>query len=338
MNQRENKVTLQEVQQARLEIETLVQRTPLVRAEALSEVTKIHTYLKLETINQVGSFKIRGAANKIRKLAAQKKAKGVTTFSTGNHGLAVSYVAKQLGMRSVICVSNRVPSNKLSALKRYGAEIVVSGESQDEAAERCLKLQEQEGLELIPPFDDKHIIAGQGTIALELLEDLPELNEVIIPLSGGGLLSGIGYTVKQLKPSVKITGVSVEGASAMSESLSAGKPVEVPEKETLADSLLGGIGLDNCHTLSMVASYMDDLILLSEKAIAKGMAFLMEKERIIAEGAGAAGVAALLERDFQPKAGHIAVIVSGNNLDWVQFFKALREEDRHDCIYRNRDS
>ncbi|SDJ80467.1 pyridoxal-phosphate dependent enzyme [Sediminibacillus albus] len=319
-------LALSDIRSAHSRISSLVKKTPLIKTAVMSEQLGINTYLKLETLNEVGSFKIRGAANKMLQLTDKERNCGVTTYSTGNHGLAVAFIARQLGIKAVICISSRVPKSKLAALKQLDATIEIVGEGQDAAAERSHQLQKIEGFTIIPPFDDIDIIAGQGTIALELLEDLPNLEEVVIPLSGGGLLSGLAYTLKQLKPTVNITGVSIEGASAMNESLLAGQPVEIPEKETLADSLLGGINLNNRHTFSIVRTYMDKLVLLSEEEVVHGMEYLLNNERIVAEGAGAAGIAALLagKREVTPQhpQSTAAVIVSGSNIDWLQFCQA----------------
>ncbi|WP_026571948.1 MULTISPECIES: pyridoxal-phosphate dependent enzyme [Sediminibacillus] len=320
-----HEVALSDIRLAQERISKLVAKTPLLKAPVLSEHAGMDAYLKLETINEVGSFKIRGAANKMLQLTEAQRRQGVTTYSTGNHGMAVSFIARKLSIPAVICISNRVPQAKIAALQRLGARIEIVGDGQDDAARRCQQLQEQDGLTIIPPFDDRDIIAGQGTIALELLDDLPELEEVIIPVSGGGLIAGIGFTLKQLKPDVLVTGVSIEGASAMYESLKEGQPIDLPEKKTVADSLLGGINLDNLYTFTMVQQYMDRLILLSERNIVRAMTFLLEQERIVAEGAGAAGVAAVLkERSARKKS--TAIMVTGNNLDWQQFRKAREGE------------
>ncbi|WP_053220094.1 pyridoxal-phosphate dependent enzyme [Virgibacillus senegalensis] len=322
---RNHDVTLSDIRLAHDRISHLVKKTPLLKANVLSEHTGIAAHLKLETLNEVGSFKVRGAANKILQLTKAEQARGVTTYSTGNHGMAVAHIARELSIPAVICISNRVPYAKVSMLQRLGASIEIVGNGQDDAAQRCQQLKEQEGLTIIPPFDDRDIIAGQGTIALELLEDLPEMEEVVVPVSGGGLISGIGLAIKQIKPDVRVTGVSIAAASAMSESLKEGRPVEVPEKATVADSLLGGIQLDNRYTFSMVRQYMDRLILLSERSIIDAMVFLLENERVVAEGAGAAGTAAVL-KDAETMKQSAAILVTGNNLDWQQFYQAREGE------------
>jgi threonine dehydratase len=308
-------ITPGHIWEARTRISPFMNKTPLIKSKTLSEITKKNIYLKLETMNEVGSFKLRGAANKILSLSKEEQQVGVTTFSTGNHGLAVAYMARRLGIPVVVCVSKRVPSAKIKALKSVGAKLEIVGDSQDEAQKHCEHLHQRHGMTIISPFDDLDVIAGQGTIGLELLEDLPEINHCLIPLSGGGLLAGIGMALKSTNESIKITGLSVEEASAMHASIQAGTPVEVGEKETLADSLLGGIGLNNKYTFKLVNEVMDELVLATESTIAKGMSHLFGVERQIAEGAAAVGVGAILDQKIEVLGDHTVLIISGNNVD-----------------------
>lgn len=310
-----DEVTLQAVWQAKNRIKSIVQRTPLVSSEALKERFQTNAYLKLENLHETGAFKIRGATNKLLSLSDEEKEKGVTTFSTGNHGLAVAYVAKQLGMRAVICVSNRVPKAKIDRLNRLGAEVQIVGSSQDDAEAHSYSLQENEGLTVIKPFDDLHVIAGQGTIGLEILEDAPNVDMAIIPVSGGGLFAGIAYVLKENFPHIKIVAVSMEHSAVMYESLRAGRPVQLEEQETLADSLLGGIGFDNKYTFPMVKKYADEFVLVSEDEIAAGMKFLAEEHRMIVEGAAATGVASILSGKVDASGKNVVTIVTGNNVD-----------------------
>ncbi len=301
--------------EAKHRLSTIVNKTPLIKSHKLSAYTGRNIYLKLETATDIGSFKIRGAANKILSLSQLERSRGVTTFSTGNHGLAVAYVAQKLGIKAVVCISHNVPKNKRQALENMGAEVKIVGDSQEEAGEFCENLKETYGMTIIHPFDDLYVIAGQGTIGLELLEDLPELDHVIVPLSGGGLLSGIGIGLKGASEHIRISGISIEGASAMEKSLQRGVPVDTPEKATLADSLLGSIGRENQYTLSIVSEVMDDMTLLDEEAIAKGMLHLLKEERQIAEGAAAVGVGAILSGRFSHLGQNVVLIITGNNVD-----------------------
>lgn len=311
----ENAITLKHVWEAKKRISSIVSKTPLMQSSALQEKLSTSTYLKLENYHEIGAFKIRGAANKLLSLSKEEKSRGVTTFSTGNHGLAVAYVAKTLNMRAVICVSKRVPKAKIDRLHRLGAEVVIIGNSQDDAAKHSYFLEQSEGLTVVKPFDDPHVITGQGTIGLEILEDLPEIDTAIIPVSGGGLFAGIAYVLKQNNPQMNIIAVSMERSPVMYESLRANRPVQLDEQDTLADSLLGGIGLDNEYTFPMVKKYADNFVLVSEEEIASGMKFLAEEHRMIVEGAAATGLAAILSEKVPIRNKTVATIVTGNNVD-----------------------
>ncbi|RSL30623.1 hydroxyectoine utilization dehydratase EutB [Salibacterium salarium] len=308
------KVTVRDIWLARKRIQNSLPRTPLVYSTALSKQTRVPVYLKLEQMLATGAFKLRGATNMIASLSSDDQKRGVITFSTGNHGFAVAYAAAKLGIRAVVCVSETVPSAKIKALRESGAELHIEGKSQDEAAQICLRLQQEEGYVLIPPFDHPDIIAGQGTIGLEVLEELPEVDTLLTGLSGGGLLSGIGLILKETDPAIKVIGVSVEKGAVMDDSIKAGRPVEAPEPPSIADSLLGGIGTENHYTLPMVTRCVDQRLQLPEKSIARGMAFLYENHRLVVEGAAAVGVGALLDGSVQPT-GPIVVVVTGNSID-----------------------
>jgi threonine dehydratase len=310
-----NEMTIRNVWEARKRIASIVNRTPLIQSFILSERIDRPVYLKLENVHDIGAFKVRGAANKILSLSEEEKKRGIATFSTGNHGMAVAYVARKLGIEAVVCISNRVPKAKVDSLKRLNAKIEIYGNSQDDAEERCYELAKEKGLTVIQPFDDPYIIAGQGTIGLEILEEIPNLTDVIVPLSGGGLLSGIGLALKSNDPNIRVTGVSIEHSAVMYESIKSGKPVKLEEKDTLADSLLGGIGLDNQYTFRMVGQFTDEIVLISEEEIAFSMAFMMDKHRMILEGAAATGVATILGNKIAHQEGAVAVIISGHNVD-----------------------
>ena len=307
-------VTLQDIFRARQTIEPLVRQTPLIESDRLGERVQSSVYLKLEALQKTGTFKVRGAANKILNLSDDERARGVITVSTGNHGRAVAYVARWLGITAVVCISERVPANKVDALRRLGPELVVHGHGQDDAARRAETLRREQELALIHPFDDPYIIAGQGTIGLELLQAQPAIDTVLVPLSGGGLISGIALALKSAAPDIRVIGVSMERSPVMYHSLRAGRPVELPEEDTLADSLLGGIGLENAYTFQMVQRYVDDVVLVSEEEIAQAMAFALKEHHLITEGAGAVGIAALLNGKVEALGQHVAVVISGGNV------------------------
>jgi len=307
--------TLQDITRARGRIAGLARRTPLVRSAGLSERAGAAVYLKLESLQETGSFKIRGAANKLLSLTAEERARGVIAVSSGNHGRAVAFVAQQIGVQAVICVSERVPAGKVEAIRRLGAEVVVHGTSYDEAEAHSLRLQAERGLTRVDPFDDPAVIAGQGTIGLELLEDLPQVDAVVVPLSGGGLIAGIAIALKAAQAAIRVIGASMERAPVMVASLRAGRPVELPEEETLADALMGGIGLDNRYTFRLVQQNVDETVLVSEEEIAGAMAFALEQERLVVEGGGAVALAAVLYGKVRGAGRTVAVVISGGNVD-----------------------
>jgi threonine dehydratase len=311
----DSNITLRDVYQARQRIAGFAIRTPLIPSPILSERVGAGVHLKLENVQRTGAFKIRGAANKLQSLTPEEAERGVITVSSGNHGRAVAHVAHEMGIRAVVCMSTRVPSNKVESIQRLGAEVVVHGESYDEAERRALQLRQEDGLTMISPFDDPHIIAGQGTIGLELLEDLPWIDTVVVPLSGGGLLSGVGLVLKAADPSIRTVGVSMDRAPVMYHSLRAGEPIEMEEEETLADALAGGIGLENRHTFRMIQTYVDETLLVTEDEIARAMAFALEEHHQVVEGGGAVGLAALVCEKVEDAGENVAVVISGGNVD-----------------------
>ncbi|MDX1195086.1 hydroxyectoine utilization dehydratase EutB [Sinorhizobium medicae] len=308
-------VDLGAVQDARNRIMGHILPTPFVRSSTLSDICGGPVGLKLEHLQTTGSFKIRGATNAILKLTEAEQARGVIAVSTGNHGRALAYAARAVGSRATICMSRLVPDNKVSEIRRLGADVRIVGKSQDEAQEEVDRLVQKEGLVLLPPFDHPHIIAGQGTIGLEIVEAMPHVETVVVPVSGGGLAAGLAAAVKSMRPQAKVIGVSMERGAAMKASLDAGQPVLVEEKPTLADALGGGIGLDNELTFTMCRDLLDDFVLLNEDEIAAGVRHAYLKEREIIEGSGAVGIAALLARKIAAVSGPIAVVVSGCNID-----------------------
>ncbi|WP_425960891.1 hydroxyectoine utilization dehydratase EutB [Rhizobium nepotum] len=307
-------VVLADIERAAARIAGRVTRTPLVRSSALSERTGQHVYLKLETRQPTGAFKLRGAMNAILSLDEAARTRGLVTASTGNHGRAVAFAARELGVPATICMSSLVPANKIEAIRALGAEVHIVGTSQDDAQEEVERLVERLGLTQIPPFDDPHVVAGQGTIGLEIVEDLADLATVLVPLSGGGLAGGIACAVKALKPQAQMIGISMERGAAMHAAIAAGRPVPVREEETLADSLGGGIGLANRVTFALCRDLLDDIILLTEDEIAAGIRHAAREERITVEGAGAVGIAAILSGKTE-LSGPTAIIVSGGNID-----------------------
>lgn len=307
-------VTLGDIRAARERIAGKIERTSIVLSASLSEGLGVPVQLKLEHRQTTGSFKLRGASNAVASLDAEEKARGVVAASTGNHGRALAHAAKLEGMRAVICMSRLVPKNKLDEIRRLGAEIRIVGNSQDDAQQEVERLVTEEGLVMLPPFDHPAIIAGQGTLGLEVMEQVLDAALVLVQLSGGGLASGVAAAVKGIRPGTRVVGVSMARGAAMKASLDAGRPVLVEELPTLADSLGGGIGLDNRLTFAMCRNLLDDVVLLSEDEIAAGIRHAYEQEREIVEGAGAVGIAALLAGKVMAE-GPVVVVLSGRNID-----------------------
>lgn len=301
------------VEAARKAIAGTALETPLVPSPFLSARAGSDVLLKLEIAQPIGAFKIRGAANAISVLPDD--CPGVTCCSTGNHGRGVAYAAKARGLRAVVCMSELVPDAKVEGIRALGAEVRITGRSQDEAAEESRRLVAQEGLAEIPPFDDPLVIAGQGTIGLELLESCPDLETLLIPLSGGGLAAGIALAAKARKPGIRVIGISMDRGAAMHESLQAGRNVAVEEVSSLADSLGGGLGADNRLTLPLCRELIDETVLVTEAEIYRAMQCHYYEDRIVCEGGSAVGAAALLAGKLPDVQGPMAMIITGRNLD-----------------------
>ena len=319
-------ITIDDIERAKETIASTIRPTPVNPSPSLSELAGAPVFLKLEHHQVTGSFKIRGAANAIANLDEGARRAGVVGVSTGNHGRGLAYAARAAGVRCIICMSSLVPKAKIDGIKGEGAEVRIIGKSQDEAQVEVDRLVEEEGMTMIPPFDHADIIAGQGTLGLELLEQVPDVETVLVPLSGGGLISGIAAAIRANLPSARIVGVSMERGAAMYECQRVGKPIEVEELPTLADSLGGGIGLDNRYTFSMVRDLVDDIVLVSEKEIAAAIRHAYWQERQIIEGSGSVGIAALLAGRVKCK-GPTASVVSGGNVDMAQHFRIISGED-----------
>jgi threonine dehydratase len=317
--------TLHEAYQAHARIKRMVRRTPLINSPDLGRKTGARAlHLKLECLQITGAFKIRGAANKILSLSDEEKKKGVITFSTGNHGKAVAHVARQSGIKAVVCLSEHVTPYRAEMIKALGAEVSLKGHSQDEAEKNYRELTASRGLVPVVPFDDPMIIAGQGTIALEILSELPETDVLMIPLSGGGLLAGMAMVAKTINPGIHVVGISLERSPAMLESLKAGVPMQVEEKDSIADSLLGGIGFDNQYTLPMVEKFADEHVLISEDAIKDGMYYVFDKHRLIVEGGAAVGVGALMHGKINVRGQQVVILLSGSSIDSEQYVQIIK--------------
>jgi threonine dehydratase len=306
-------LTLADVFAARRRIAGTAVETPLVPSPFLSALAGHDFLLKLEICQPIGAFKLRGAANAV--LSLPEETGGVTCCSTGNHGRGVAWAARARGLRAVVCMSSLVPRAKVEGIRALGAEARIIGRSQDEAQAEAGRLAAEEGLTEVSPFDDPLVIAGQATIGLELMEAQPDLETILVPLSGGGLAGGVALAAKAINPAVRVIGVSMERGAAMHASLRAGHPVEVEEVPSLADSLGGGIGLSNRLTFALCRDLLDDVVLVSEAEIYRALQTVYFEDRIVCEGACVVGIAALQAGRLPTLRGPVATIITGRNLD-----------------------
>lgn len=318
-------VTIADIRAAEARIAGLVRQTPILRDKLLSDRAGVPVFLKQEYKQDTGAFKLRGATNAVLSLSPRILARGVVTASTGNHGRALAHAAQAAGARAVVCLSRLVPANKISAVRDLGAEIRIIGANQDEAMEEVARAARDEGLTEIPPFDHPAVVAGQGTLGLEILADCPTATTILVPLSGGGLAAGVAAAVKGLRPDARVIGLSMTRGAAMAASLAAGHPVQVDELPTLADSLGGGIGLANTTTFAMCRALLDDVILLTEAEIAAGMRHIHATTNDAVEGAAAVGIAALLAGKIR-LAGPTVAILSGGNVAPELFARVLAHD------------
>ena len=318
-------VTLADIKNAQARIKGRVRHTPILQDMDLSAQLGVPVYLKQEYKQDTGAFKLRGATNAVLSLSPADLARGVVTASTGNHGRALAHAARAAQARAVVCLSRLVPENKVAAIRDLGAEVRIIGASQDEAMQEVARAVRAEGLSEVPPFDHPAVIAGQGTLGLEIMADCASVATILVPLSGGGLAAGVALAAKSMRPDLRVIGISMSRGAAMAASLAAGHPVQVTELPTLADSLGGGIGLDNRISFSMCRALLDEVILLSEAEIATGMRHIHATTGDAVEGAAAVGVAALLAGKIDPH-GPIVAILSGRNVAPDLFARVLRRD------------
>lgn len=311
-----------DLEAAREAVSRIAVRTPLLRAPAL-EATAGRHLLKPENLQVTGSFKVRGAAARMATLTAGERRRGVIACSSGNHGRAVAHVAGELGIPATICVPEWVDPMKRRAMVEAGADVRLAGSTYDAAAARAEALREEQNSVFIHPFDDPRVIAGQATLALEILDDVEGPLTIVAPLSGGGLVGGIAYVARQRRDDVHVVAASAERARVMVESLREGRPVRMDEEETLASALAGGIGEENRYTLSLVRHLVDEHVLMTEDEIARAMVFAAERLHLVVEGGGAVALAAVLaggvaasagDRDSEDP-GTVVIVLSGGNVD-----------------------
>jgi threonine dehydratase len=304
---------LADILAARKRLEGAIYTTPCAYSHTLSELAGVRVYVKLENLQMTGSFKERGAANLLLQLDSRERARGVAAASAGNHGLAVAYHAERLGIAAVIVMPEWAPLIKVTSARRHGAEVILAGANYDESYGRACQIAIERGLVFVHPFDDDRVIAGQGTLGLEILEQCPEVAAVVVPIGGGGLAGGVGLAIKESRPDVRVIGVQAEALAAMKQALAAGARTALPPASTIADGIavrqVGEI------TLALAARYLDDVVTVTEEELANAILLLLEIEKTVVEGAGAAPLAALLNRKLGLDGRRVVLVLSGGNID-----------------------
>lgn len=304
-------LTLDKVFDAQRVLKGIVRETDCVKAAGLVKGTEL--YLKPENLQNTGSFKLRGSGYKISKLTDEEKARGVIACSAGNHAQGVALAAQKYGIPATICLPDSAPISKVEATKSYGAYVVLVEGVYDDAYNRALELTEKEEYTFVHPFDDEDVIAGQGTVALEILNDLDDVDAIIVPIGGGGLISGIAYTIKSIRPSIKVYGVQASGAPSMYNAVKEGQTDGLDSVMTVADGI--AVKKPGENTLKYISEYVDDIALVTEDEICAAILALIEKQKMVAEGAGAVSVAAAMFNKFPIEGKKVCCVVSGGNID-----------------------
>ena len=312
-------LSLDKVFNAQTVLKKIIRETNVVQSYGIAPHCEL--YLKPENLQITGSFKVRGSAYKIAMLSQEDRAKGVIACSAGNHAQGVALAATKNGIKSLICLPDSAPLSKVEATKRYGAQVCLVEGCYDNAYQKALEIKEQEGYTFVHPFDDEDVIAGQGTIALEILNDLDDIDAIVVPIGGGGLISGIAYTVKQIRPNIKIYGVQVEGAPSMYNSIKNQEIQTLDSVQTIADGI--AVKQPGVNTYELVNQYVDEIALVSDDEVASAILALMEKQKMIAEGAGATAVAAVMFEKFPLRGKRVVAVVSGGNIDVTSLSRVI---------------
>ena len=312
-------LSLDKVFNAQLVLKNIIRETDVVRAYGIAPECEL--FLKPENLQITGSFKVRGSAYKIAMLSKEERKKGVVACSAGNHAQGVALAATKNGIKSLICLPDSAPISKIEATKGFGADVCLVEGVYDDAYKKALELRDSEGYTFVHPFDDENVIAGQGTIALEIFHDLDNIDAIIVPVGGGGLISGIAYTVKQIRPSVKVYGVQASGAPSMYNSIKDGKIECLDSVSTIADGI--AVKQPGENTYDLVSKYVDDIALVSDDEVASSILALIEKQKMIAEGAGAVSVAAAMFDKFKLRGKRVVSIVSGGNIDVTSLSRVI---------------
>ena len=317
-----NSLHLETIKEAYYKIKGFIRKTPLIHSAYLSELCDNNVYLKLENLQLTNAFKIRGALNRMLKLNSEEKTSGIITASSGNHAQGIALAAKYLGIPAKIIVPMNISEAKLKKIKQYDVIIIQEGDF-DGIETKARNLSARENLTYISPYNDIYIIAGQGTIALEIYEELENVNIIIVPIGGGGLISGIAFAAKSLNPNIKIIGVQTKGASTMYESWKAGKIIDIEEYNTIAEGLLGGLESD-AITFEIIQKYVDEIVLVDEESVKKAISLLWKIEGQIVEGAGATVVAYIMEEKKKLKNKNVVAVISGGNINNSLFKEILK--------------
>lgn len=304
-------VTLDKIYHAAYVLKSVVRKTDLIHAPNMCAGTSL--YLKTENLQLTGSFKLRGAYYKISQLSEEQRAAGIIACSAGNHAQGVALAASRMGIRSIVCMADGAPISKVEATKALGAEVCLVKGVYDDAYQRACELQQETGMTFIHPFNDEEVIAGQGTIGLEVLDQLSDLDAIIVPIGGGGLISGVAYAIKTLNPNVKVYGVQAENAPSMYESIHNGAAVTLDTVKTFADGI--AVKHPGEMTFELTKKYVDDIVTVSEDEIAAAILALIEKQKLIAEGAGAVSVAAAMFNKLPIQGKKVVCLISGGNID-----------------------
>ncbi|MBQ9938653.1 MAG: threonine ammonia-lyase [Oscillospiraceae bacterium] len=312
-------LSLDKVFSAQAVLKNILRETNVVRAYGIAPECEL--YLKPENLQITGSFKVRGSAYKIAMLSEEEKKRGVIACSAGNHAQGVALAATKNGIKSLICLPDSAPISKVEATKGYGAEVCLVEGCYDDAYQKALELRDSEGYTFVHPFDDENVIAGQGTIALEILNDLDNIDAIVVPIGGGGLISGIAYTAKQIRPSVKVYGVQVAGAPSMYNSVKDGEIESLPSVSTIADGI--AVKRPGENTYALVKEYVDEIALVTDDEVSSAILALIEKQKMIAEGAGATAVAAVMFNKFNLKGKRVVAVVSGGNIDVTSLSRVI---------------
>lgn len=308
---RKNNLSLDNVYRAAHKVKEVVRKTDLIKAEAVFPVDSV--YLKTENLQTTGSFKIRGAYYKISQLSESEKARGVVACSAGNHAQGVALACNQLGIDSTIFMPESAPISKIEATRSYGSKIILAGDTYDDSYDAALDYMDKHDKVFIHPFNDEEVIVGQGTIGLEILDQMPDVDVILVPVGGGGLLAGIAYVIKSLKPECQVIGVEAAKASSMSVSLTEGKIIKISSQDTFADGI--AVKQPGNLTFELAKKYADQIITVSEDEIAYALLSLMEKQKLVCEGAGSVAFAAVVFNKIEIKDKKICVLLSGGNID-----------------------